>query len=1151
LGVWDEIRLQAREQHARALEVTNGDASIEALLTAAATLTGVKRFGLRAGHPLLFNSHAVLHSNKVWFNRELELWQTQFNQAHEYAHFWRHGEGTLGCTHDAEATEDTIALGAQRVEGYSPHERRELEANVYAREYLLPSDRLRERYLSGENAETIANSVGLPIYVVIHQMTLALLGVELQADATLEQQGAALEGELDSSQKRAAFSGAEEAARGERELPVLVDAGPGTGKTRTLVGRVIHLLHERRVLPTRILALTYSNKAAEEMYSRIKAAATHEASHIWIGTFHSFGLELIRKHHDRLGIGAKPTIIDPIDTQLMLEQSLGRLNLQHYRSLKHPTMHLRAMLDAISLAKDYLVSPAEYARLAQEDLKQAGDDKEEIKRAEQELELARVYEVYETLLAERQCLDYGDLIYKAVRLLEEYEDLRNQLEGNFSHILVDEYQDVNTASRLLLKHLAGDGSGLWVVGDLRQAIYRFRGASPVNMMLLTTEDFPDAKVLPLGRNYRSQRPVIEVFAECATRMRANARGEQAEWEVERATSGGEVRFKVSADENQEAAEMVEEIERLREEGVAYREQAVLCRTHDQLSHFSNALEDAGVPVLYFGNFLERPEVRDLLSVVSLASEPDGHALFRLARFDEYQISFADVKALTTHAHKNRYYFPQALLKVQEAAGISSDGRAVLTRLAGQFADYDFGATAWLVLVQYLFVRSEYLRSLVGVNTAQAQQKRLAIYQLLLLAYALRERFAGETGDHKRLFLDYVRRMKVSGEERQLRQTPAWADSIDAVRMLTIHSAKGLEFSAVHLPNLSEKQFPSYNRPPKCQPPPEMLPDGMSDWYEEEEECLFFVALSRARDRLCILRARSYDGRRADASRLLRLVQAKLPPALAKLMPRPNVRAAPPPVVVPGVPPRFTERELCVYMECPLKYYYQFVLGISERRSNLPHAQAHLCVYRVWQFIDNEIDAGREINEVIVAAKLEEVWQEQGPSKHAYEEDYRAEAEEILRRTVDWRAAAGGRNLRPHWAVQIEGCEVIVRPDRAEVIADATGETTLLVQHLSLGTAPTETPQDDFYTLFAIAAEQLGLAQTVTVQAVYMTTGETWVVSPSRRQRTDSLLNYRKAIQGILREDYSPRPKNKYCPYCAAYYICPSVDAVKVQRVGRA
>lgn len=1145
MSVWDEIRLQAREQHARALEVTNGDGSIEALLTAAERLTGIKRFGLRAGHPLLFKSHAVLHSNKVWFNRELNLWQTQFNQAHEYAHFWRHGEGSLGCTHDAEATEDAIALGAQRVEGYSPHERRELEANVFAREFLLPCDCLRERFLSGENAETIANRVGLPLYVVIHQMTLALLGVELQADAAITQEGSAVDGELDSSQQQAAYSGAEEAERGERERPVLVDAGPGTGKTRTLVGRVIHLLRERRVQPTRILALTYSNKAAEEMYARIKASASQEASHIWIGTFHSFGLDLVRKHHGRLDIAAKPNIIDPIDAQLMLEQSLGRLKLQHYRSLKYPTMNLRGMLDAISRAKDYLVSPAEYARFAQDDLDRAGDDKEARKKAEREQEVARVYEVYEVLLAERQSLDYGDLIYKAVRLLEEHEDLREKLRGYFSHILIDEYQDVNTASRLLLKHLSGDGSGLWVVGDLRQAIYRFRGASPVNMMLLTTEDFPNAQVLPLGRNYRSQRPVVETFAECATKMRANVSGEQAAWEVERTTDGGEVRFKVAANEHQEAAEMVEEIERLHAEGVGYREQAVLCRTHDQLSHFSKALEQAGIPVLYFGNFLERPEVRDLLSVVSLASEPDGHALFRLARFDEYHISFADVKALTTYAHERRFFFPQALLRVEEVTDISSDGRAPLTRLAGQFAGYDFGATAWVVLVQHLFVRSEYLRSLVGVDTVQSQQKRLAIYQLLLLAYALREQFAGETGDHKRLFLDYVRRMKVNGEERQLRQTPAWADRIDAIRMLTIHSAKGLEFSAVHLPNLSEKQFPGYNRPPKCQPPPQMLPDGMSDWHEEEEECLFFVALSRARDRVCISRARSYDGRQADSSRLLRLIQTNLPSALAKFMPRPNSGTTPPPIIVAPEPPlQFTERELRIYMECPLKYYYQFVLGVSDRRSELPHAQAHLCVYKVWQFIDNEIDADRVIDEAVVAAKLEEVWQEQGPIKHAYEKDYRAEAEEILRRTFDWRSTVGGRDLRPHWVVRLEGCEVIVRPDRAEVGMVPSGAAVLIVQHLSLGAAPNEQPKDDFYTLFAIAAERSGMAPKSIVQAVYMTTGETWEVTPSNRQRADSLQNYRKAIQGILREDFSPRPKNKYCPYCASYFICPSVDAVK-------
>jgi len=264
----------------------------------------------------------------------------------------------------------------------------------------------------------------------------------------------------------------------------------------------------------------------------------------------------------------------------------------------------------------------------------------------------------------------------------------------------------------MLKLLAGDGRGLWVVGDLRQAIYRFRGASPLNMRLLTSEDFPDARVISLRKNYRSQRSVVRLFELCASRMSANPDQVQESWDVVRADSGGEVRYKVSADEEAEARELVEEIERLRGAKIDYRDQAVLCRSHKALSEFSGALERAGVPVLYLGNFFERAEVRDLLSVISLAGEGDGRALFRMAQFPEYDFSFADAKALTRHALDRQCYFPGALKLLPEVEGVSEGGRAKLSLLAEHFADFNYVTNPWRLLVEYLFVKSDYLRRLV-------------------------------------------------------------------------------------------------------------------------------------------------------------------------------------------------------------------------------------------------------------------------------------------------------------------------------------------------------------------------------------------------------------------------------------------------------
>jgi DNA helicase-2/ATP-dependent DNA helicase PcrA len=879
------------------------------------------------------------------------------------------------------------------------------------------------------------------------------------------------------------------------------------------------------------------------MYSRVRMTAEQDAGHVWIGTFHKFGLDLIRQYSKRLDISSKPTVIDTVDAQLLLEQNLARLELHHYRSLRYPAASLRHILKAISRAKDELVAAPKYAEYAERARAEAGDHPDARKKAEKALEVARVYTVYEMLLAEKNYLDYGDLLVHSVRLLKEHDDVREKLQERYRYILVDEYQDVNTASRLLVNILANDGDGLWVVGDLRQAIYRFRGAAPVNMRLLATKDFTDTKILPLKINYRSQQPVVSIFTACATRMRAMKDKEPDEWKVHRKNTDGEVRFRSALDEDAEAAEMAEEIERLRKLGVDYREQAVLCRRHEPLCHFSKVLEQSNIPVLYLGNFFERSEIRDLLSLVSLASDSDGRALYRLAKFSEYRFSFTDVHALTTYAYEQKLYFPKALQHVAEADGVSEEGQSKLGLLAQHFSGFGFITSPWVVLSQYLFVRSNYLRPLIADQSVQAQQQKLAIYQFLLLAYQLRDSFADEEGDKKIRFLNHVRHLKLNNEEKQLRQLPDWADDIDAVRMMTIHAAKGLEFRAVHLPTLSDGQFPRDYFREQCPPPDGMLTEEMLNWHDEEEECLFFVGLSRAQDHLCISRARQYERKKADPSRLLKLVQGQLPRAsvnplthLSKAVKRINM------IVDPNTVREFDERALATYKDCPLEYYYRYILGINNRRADSAFAQTYLCIYQVWQSIGKQVPAGGSIDWSYIETKIEEVWTAHGPTGHAYELDYRKEAEAIIRQTLEYHSATETRILRPEWKVPLKNGTVVVRPDYIEFANSGSG-LTLFVQHLHLGAAPSKPPTDDYYVLYDIAATRAYPEARRRIQAMYMSTGETIDINVSYNQRNTSLQNYEKAMYGIIQGEFDAHPKDKRCPYCPSYFNCPSMESM--------
>jgi superfamily I DNA/RNA helicase len=497
----------------------------------------------------------------------------------------------------------------------------------------MPCDELRDCFLAGRNAEDIAAEFQMPSGMVIHQLMRAVLGIE--AEITPENvYEAATEPEeldLDDDQQKAAFFGKEEFEKGEFETPVLVDAGSGTGKTRTLTARIAHLINERGILPDNILALTYSNKAAEEMYSRVNAATARNASKIWMGTFHRFCLELVRKYHYLLGVSSKPQVADAYDVQILLEQSLDRLKLKHYRSLARPSANFRRILDSISRAKDELVSPEEFKNLALTDLENAQNNRKKREKAEKSLEIARAYGVYQEVLGENNLLDYGDLLFLAVNLLRNNESIREEIQQKYRYILIDEYQYVNTASRELLKLVAGNGNGLWVVGDIRQAIYRFRGAAPTNMLLLTKEDYPNAKILQLTTNYRAKQKLVAAFTCCGNLMRAKVEESRAtRWTVSRQEDAGEVNFVEANDEFDEAQEIVETVKRLRDERkMNYQDQAILCRQHNDLVHYSAALEAAGIPVLYLGDFFERPEIRDLLCVIDLASGMDGRSVYRL------------------------------------------------------------------------------------------------------------------------------------------------------------------------------------------------------------------------------------------------------------------------------------------------------------------------------------------------------------------------------------------------------------------------------------------------------------------------------------------------------------------------------------------
>ena len=1121
---WDDIRRQARTQRTAVLCEARYDTPAESLLAAADCLTGFERIGLPASDSLLDGGDAVLDLDmeRIWFNREVEPRLARFYQAHEYAHLWLHREyaGHLEFDHDPEAIEEPLPVGVNRVEGYGPEELREREANVFAREFLLPTNVLREWYETDHiGASDIADRLGLPEEMILQQMARALLTPDLPQPHVSS--GDTDKRLLDPSQKEAAH-----ALRG----PLLLEAGPGTGKTRTLVGRIIFLLRQN-VSPSEILALTFSNRAAEEMRSRVAEADPEAAPRIWIGTFHAFGLELLRKYGTRLGLPPRLNVLDPSDSISLLERMLPELELDHYQNLYDPALYLRDIMAAISRAKDELVGPEKYAALA-ESMRNKATSPEEIERAERAVEVARVYTAYQEALDREHLLDFGDLIFKPVSLLRKHTDVRTILRDTYRHILVDEYQDVNRASGLLLREVAGSGAGLWVVGDTRQAIYRFRGAAPANMRQFS-KDFPGAKVKTLRYNYRSQPMIVDVFAGLAPTMRAGRDGPNfIRWEPKRSDSGGQVLMEIADDPTAEVEGLAKEIERQRAAGIPYSEQAILCRSHTYLGRVGAQLERVGVPILYLGNLFERPEVRDMLSLLSLTCELDGRGLVRVARFPEYEIPLNDVLALLKLSRDREVPFPEALDLAEVTETISIQGKEGLALLASHL-DGLRHVKPWTLLARYLFERSRYLDCLLGDQSVVGQQRLFALYQLLQFAHEQRPENPGEVTDAKLRLLQYIRQLEIYGDEKQLRQLPSWADGIEAVRLLTVHASKGLEFRAVYLPALGRGIFPARRQPPRCPPPEGMVVSNQND-HDEEEECLFFVGLSRARDVLCLSRARRYGDQNSNPSTLLREIGSLLPADPGGSVTWPSSTSDP--VSVDELTPTnksYKVEDLDVYIRCPRQFFYEFVLGLSRRREDSGYVLFHRCVYRVLHWMAEECATGKPADEAAALSHLAEVWEEQGPHGHVFEDLYRTAAADLVQRAAKRLFSSRGPTTRPQWEVPVGLGRVCLVPDHVEVLDDGSE----VVERLRTG-RPTKSEADkNIYGLYA-AARDAEPSVPRSIQIRYLSTDEVKPIALTPRVIKTRLNRYNKAIGGILRRDFPPRPDDRFCPRCPHYFICP-------------
>ena len=616
--------------------------------------------------------------------------------------------------------------------------------------------------------------------------------------------------------------------------PLLIFAGAGSGKTRVLTARIAYLIASRRVWPDRLLAVTFTNKAAREMRSRVEALVGEGAEKMWVGTFHSTAVKILRREAQGIGIRSSFVIFDEDDTRAALKRVLDELRLDPKR---YP---IGALSNSISQAKSELKRPQDIPNRSYAD---------EI--------LRRVYESYEETLRRSGGLDFDDLIMKLVELYSTDTEALEKWRDRFRHVLVDEYQDTNRAQYALVNLLAGEHRNVAVVGDDDQSIYRFRGAD-IRNILDFRKDYPDAHVVHLEQNYRSSQAILDAAYSV---IRSNPERAPKRLWTERA--GGEKVIATQAYNEVEEAEFVaDEIERLRKvEKRGYSDFAVLYRTNAQSRAFEDVLARRRIPYRLVGGirFWERREVKDLVAYLRFCFNPqDALSFARIVSVPSRKIGNVTIEAINSHAREaafnksepGRASAQSDILEIlKETARVSGVPRAAIGPLQTFRAQIESVRSTMGVLrpselidhvVEVMGLRAHYLD-----GTPQGEARLENINELRGLAESFDDR------DPAQGLEDFLTEVALVSD------VDAYDENGEGVTLITLHMVKGLEFPVVFMVGMEEGLLPHQRALDEREENPSLV--GAATEMAEERR-LAYVGMTRAKDRLylsCAFRRHLY------------------------------------------------------------------------------------------------------------------------------------------------------------------------------------------------------------------------------------------------------------------------------------------------------
>ncbi len=959
--------------------------------------------------------------------------------------------------------------------------------------------------------------------------------------------------------------------------PLLIVAGVGTGKTTAVTRRIAWLIAEKKARPVEILALTFTEKAAAEMEERVDVLVPYGYVEAQIGTFHAFCDRVLRENAVLLGLSPDFRILTEAEQAIFLKERLFDLPLERFRPLGNPMRHLRSLLALFSRAKDEDVSPQEYASFAAqlaEDLKMRTEDDEYAVLAEeaaQQSELAETYAVYQRLLAESGFVDFGDQITMTLRLFREHPTVLARYQKRFRYILVDEFQDTNYAQFELLKLLANHRN-LTVCGDDDQSIYKFRGAA-ISNILGFQDAFPEAKMIVLDENYRSTQAILdsayrliqhnnpdrlEVRSGIVKKLHSNS---------ERGRPPLQHHFETLDEECDFVAETI--TARHSQEERPYSDFAVLVRSNAQADVFLRAFNLSRIPWRFSGSrgLYDQEEIRWAIAFLRLMSDPrDSMSLHYLAAGWPYEVPAEALALATSFAERQNKSLLQAFRILSRNPGFLDITPEAQERIGHLLQDLDVmfplstQERTGELLFQFLSTQTGTIERLSNSSHSSDVQR----VQNLARLFSIIERFARVARyDRVAWFIDYLDDLIEAGDNPPVGDAGLDAD---AVNVLTIHQAKGLEYPIVFLVGLVSGRFPSAHRSDPIPLPDPLVKDLVSgaDFHRQEERRLFYVGMTRAREDVYLTSAQDYGGKRPRkpslfVSEALDIAATQRPPerrSPLRQMARHSERAteeAPEDRKLVLFPPgeeilTLSHRKIDDYLTCPKKYKYIHLLRV-------PIRQHHTVIYgsAVHQAIRifhlNRM-AGRETPVSDLHEVFRKAWQAEGFLTREHEELRMRQGLRALSafHAAETASASIPSYVEKRFSVTIDDVRLIGIFDRIDIPPGAGPEEGTIIDYKTSDVRTVEQAdkraKDSLQlALYALAYEKMFDRSPAALELRFLTpelvTGRT---QPTEKTAQRALRDVETAASGIRNAEFPGEPTYRACQYCPYAPICPDRKA---------